>query len=503
MKLQDRRFRLFRFIKNVLNVADSIFKILKRRFFMYKYLGIIALVFFVIFSTSQIVTSASKVTDTSEQSEVSQNPADQISLESGAVYSATAASDGDIQIMPLDYLELNLSPVIVEFTAHSDELKIYEEIETFNKFNGTGDVADAALGSMSYSAMFETASNDWYWAYNHEYNGILDLLNSRKEAGFRIESFDVYPDVDNASSKYAATWVKDGQGWAWALNYESDDFLNLLETYKNEGRRITDLEFDKRSRNWGGVWISDTKAWRWAINYSYNDFLQLLNEQKNEGNRPLDLNIYPNASGSAFLYAGVWCGNPEQHGWAYAFNYSWSDFSDLLDQYHADGYRLIDYEKYMASSGMLYGGLWFKDGVGGGYSINYSDQAEFSGRIQSRKDDDSMRPMKFEMYTDLATSVAKNEPQKVKTFELSQNYPNPFNPQTTINYSIPSNGVVRLKVYNLQGQEVETLVNKQQQPGQYSVPFLASDLVSGIYVYRLEFDGESSFVKTRKMSFLK
>ncbi len=464
---------------------------------------LIALVMFAIFTAAGIVNSASKITDASGKAEDVRISADPVSLENGIVYSATAASEGEIQITPLNYVEMNLSPVIVEFENQSKELKIYEGKETFNKFNDIGDAADVASGSISYSGIFMTAGNDWYWAYNHSYDGIVNLLNSRRDAGFRIESLDVYPEADNASSMYAATWAKDGKGWAWALEYNYADFLTLLETYKNEGRRITDIEFDKRNRNWGGVWITDTKVWRWAINYSYNDFLQLLEDQKNEGNRPIDLNIYPNSSGSAFLYAGVWCGNPEQYGWAYAFNYSWSDFSNLLDQYHADGYRLIDYEKYMASSGMLYGGLWVKDGVGGGYSINYSDQAEFSGRIQSRKDDDNMRPIKFEMYTDLATSVAKNEPQEVETFELSQNYPNPFNPQTNISYSIPSNGTVRLKIYNLQGQEVATLVNKQQQAGHYSIPFLASDIVSGIYVYRLEFNGESSFVKTRKMSFLK
>lgn len=470
---------------------------------MNKYPGVIMLVLFVIFSTTGIVSSASSVTDASEKTEAVRVSANPVSLESGVLYSATASSDEAMQITPLHDVELNLTPVIVEFDNQSKELKVYEQEETLNLFNDIGDVSDAAVGSISYSGMFATAGNDWYWAYNHSYEGIQNLLNSRKDAGYRIESFDVYPDVDNASSKYAATWAKDGQGWAWGLNYSYDNFLALLDTYKNEGHRITDLEFDKRSRNWGGVWITDTKAWRWAINYSYTDFLQLLNEQQNEGNRPIDLNIYPNSDFSAFLYAGVWRGNPEQYGWVYAFNYSWSEFNDLLDQYYTNGYRLIDYEKYVSSSGMLYGGLWVKDGVGGGYSINYSDQAEFSARIESRKNDDNMRPIKFEMYTDVSTAIEKDGRQNIGTFELSQNYPNPFNPQTTINYSIPSNGVVRLKVYNLQGQEVATLVNSQQSAGRYSVPFLVTNIVSGIYVYRLEFNGESSFVQTRKMSFLK
>jgi len=78
---------------------------------------------------------------------------------------------------------------------------------------------------------------------------------------------------------------------------------------------------------------------------------------------------------------------------------------------------------------------------------------------------------------------APNVPQRVM---LYQNYPNPFNPTTTIRYSIPSFGLVTLKVYNVLGQEVRTLVNEQLPPGNYQVQFDALDLVSGVYFYRLQ-----------------
>ena len=90
-------------------------------------------------------------------------------------------------------------------------------------------------------------------------------------------------------------------------------------------------------------------------------------------------------------------------------------------------------------------------------------------------------------------------------FELSQNYPNPFNPSTTINYSIPSvekhgHASVQLVVYDILGREVTTLVNKQQQPGNYEVTFDAANLSSGTYIYRLQI-GE--FSHSRKMIILK
>ena len=85
-------------------------------------------------------------------------------------------------------------------------------------------------------------------------------------------------------------------------------------------------------------------------------------------------------------------------------------------------------------------------------------------------------------------------------FELSQNYPNPFNPTTTIKYSIPKEGLVTLKIYNIIGEEVVTLVNENKQVGNYSVSFSAIDLSSGIYLYKLS---AGSFVETRKMLLLK
>jgi hypothetical protein len=74
------------------------------------------------------------------------------------------------------------------------------------------------------------------------------------------------------------------------------------------------------------------------------------------------------------------------------------------------------------------------------------------------------------------------------TYELCQNYPNPFNPTTTIEYQLPGTGEhfsVSLKIYDVIGREVITLVNEQQEPGYYQKTFNASQLASGMYVYQL------------------
>ena len=83
---------------------------------------------------------------------------------------------------------------------------------------------------------------------------------------------------------------------------------------------------------------------------------------------------------------------------------------------------------------------------------------------------------------------------------LHQNYPNPFNPTTTLSYSIPKKGMVELKVYDVLGREVATLVDKEQHAGSYDLQFDASSLTSGIYFYQLRAGG---FVESRKMVLLK
>ncbi len=106
------------------------------------------------------------------------------------------------------------------------------------------------------------------------------------------------------------------------------------------------------------------------------------------------------------------------------------------------------------------------------------------------------------------TNVKDNSSQIPKKFMLDQNYPNPFNPTTTIRYEIPKSAYVTLKVYDILGNVVETLVDKEQQPGRYSVTFPGlgsqesevSQLASGVYLYRLQ---AGSYVQTKKMLLLK
>jgi hypothetical protein len=87
-----------------------------------------------------------------------------------------------------------------------------------------------------------------------------------------------------------------------------------------------------------------------------------------------------------------------------------------------------------------------------------------------------------------------------REFYLAQNYPNPFNPSTKIKFQIADAGIVSLKVFDILGNEVLTLVNEQKPAGSYEVEFDASSLTSGVYFYQLK---SGNLVQTKKMVLLK
>ena len=90
--------------------------------------------------------------------------------------------------------------------------------------------------------------------------------------------------------------------------------------------------------------------------------------------------------------------------------------------------------------------------------------------------------------------------RKPNSFLLSQNYPNPFNPTTSMQYAIGSRQFVTLKVYDLLGREVATLVNEEKPAGEYEVEFDGTKLPTGIYFYQLK---AREYSETKKMILLR
>ena len=98
------------------------------------------------------------------------------------------------------------------------------------------------------------------------------------------------------------------------------------------------------------------------------------------------------------------------------------------------------------------------------------------------------------------TNIGNNPEPFPSRFQLQQNYPNPFNPQTKISFSVPKESFITLKIFDVLGREVATLMNEKKPVGEYSVPWNADNVPSGVYFYKLL---AGDFVETKKMVFVK
>lgn len=105
------------------------------------------------------------------------------------------------------------------------------------------------------------------------------------------------------------------------------------------------------------------------------------------------------------------------------------------------------------------------------------------------------------MYFGEVPTSHETEIQLPGSFELHQNYPNPFNPVTNITYSVSTNSEVRIEIFNVLGQKVQTLVNEKMQAGKYTIAFDAKNLASGMYLYRMS--TSAGYVQTHKMLLVK
>ncbi len=161
----------------------------------------------------------------------------------------------------------------------------------------------------------------------------------------------------------------------------------------------------------------------------------------------------------------------------------------------------FDIERKLSSSQS-----WAKVGniSGSGNSSTPKNYNFVDNNIQTGKYNYRLKQIDFNgnfKYYELANEVVVGLPSK---YELSQNYPNPFNPTTKINYDLPFDSKVQIKIYDMTGREVHQLVNQVQIAGYYTSQFNASALASGVYFYQIIANGgKQSFVKTMKMVLVK
>ena len=198
-------------------------------------------------------------------------------------------------------------------------------------------------------------------------------------------------------------------------------------------------------------------------------------------------NVYNTSSsnyGEYFVSPSAYGAKYSEYGLRVNDNGTNSFYADTSVGYLGEGGRFrVDHPISPAKTNLIPLGAFIS------HIIGIMDYSFSEYKLEPRKDDDF----------GTITGIYRENVQP-KNFELSQNYPNPFNPSTTIRYSLPVSASVTLRVFNLLGQEVMTLVDARQNAGAYSVVFDASRLSSGVYFYQLKAD---QYYNVKKMVLLK
>ena len=307
--------------------------------------------------------------------------------------------------------------------------------------------------------------NDWRGTYTYDAQGnmLTDLLEYWENNQWVNYSRRTYTyDAQGNMLTYLWEYWEDNQ-WvnAWRYTY----------TYNAQGNMLTDL-----AENWeNNQWVNDGRG-----TYTYDA----------QGNMLTDLleywenNQWVNYSRRTYTYDAqgnmltnlteLWENSQWVNGWRYTYTYNAQ--GNLASIWFHAGLN----SSWVPANLNTFSGYEVYDMAGNEYRF-WGHNVNF-------------------IYKLIVTEVLSEKTNVPEYFTLQQNFPNPFNPRTKINYAIPKESFVMIKVYDMLGREIKTLVNEEKTAGNYSVSFNAENLSSGIYFYTIKAD---AFVQTKKMVLLK
>ncbi len=398
------------------------------------------------------------------------------------------------------------SVIIIKISSYEDEI-----IKYFYTYDSSGNVAT------------ETKENYLEISNSYDSNGnLINYISKRWENGQWINAHHATIFYDSLGNK-TFVLVLQGKDSSWVNNAQATYFYNscgdliiyLEESWNgskwvNSFRRTNTYDsnyvlISSLFQNWSG---SDWTGHSWRRSYTYDlngnmvlDLSEHLNNNKWENTAQFIYTYDKKDNKLTYLYK-TWSEGEWVSVFRYFFTYDnnknriltkeenweenkWVNALKITQTYNANG------ELDSAKTEMWWDSSWVP---GNGTVWMYDNDGNSRHYFGS----------KFKIYYASLTDV-KNEELHIKDYSLSQNYPNPFNPSTIITYSISPNvqsglSNVSLKIYDVLGREIVTLVNKEQSAGNYEVQFNGSSLTSGIYFYKLQ---SGNFAESKKMLLIK
>ena len=174
---------------------------------------------------------------------------------------------------------------------------------------------------------------------------------------------------------------------------------------------------------------------------------------------------------------------------------------ELIDNQTNEILETLDEITYSKNNVAQYNNLGYQVNLSGlgertvKLKLGINTSGEFGYSLSNRLSDQNLLAKDNYQDKDINSDLSN-----VTEYALEQNYPNPFNPRTTIKYQLPQDGLVTLKIYDVLGSEIATLVNEQKAAGKYEVNFDASSLSSGVYIYKIQ---AGNFINSKKMILIK
>ena len=421
------------------------------------------------------------------------------------------------------------------YTGISDTGKTLENIGLFN-FNNSNYVAliykfsgPPLINELKFSLKIIDLSNNalvdsvegYAWDYNvHDYTEIsfhtlkvLESETSIRKILLGLKAIYEYYDIGETygTNQYARTMIfnfNDSLYFSNSLNNSSNVFPLSEICYGYETGSVSGVwgssqgeDFRIYHLNDSGIITEGDEIFHYSSNsHSFRDFKMLSSDDSTNYYLPIII-----GNDSQILYAISRVNGSID--WEHNLNYNFGDFTASANLSFSDGNYIIYFSHYkMQIRKRDNGQLIYYDPA---TSINpisiletkdkklYFIRAGGTQSIFLYEIDDSSSILSVE-------NVSLEKPNE---YFLHQNYPNPFNPSTTIKFTISDLRFTTLKVYDLLGREVATLVNEEKPAGNYEVEFYGTGFPSGIYFYRLRVypagSGAGNFVETKKMVFIK
>ncbi len=362
---------------------------------------------------------------------------------------------------------------------------------------------------------FLRLENDLSNTYNNE---SLTIFNNRLINRIKRNDINLFTFRDETGSHIDISTTSEEGNWTIIGNYGNLFYVGDFDgdgnsdifRYKSSSTRKIEVVLSNSQNHFKhlSTWLipsSQNGPWEWHIgDFNGDGKDDLMGYQASTKN----VHVWF-SNGDDFQYKNVWLIASSQYGpgpWEWHIGDFNGDGKDDLMGYQASTKNVHVWFPYRVSNGYNFQdkGVWLHN------VDNYGHW--YIGDFDANGKDDFMRHMNqyggaiISLNNEIITIHKKSDFDEESNngipiiYKLSQNYPNPFNPITTINYSIKEKGFVRLKVYNILGEEIATLVNEEKKRGNYSVKFNGNNLSSGVYFYTLRVN---NFVQSRKMILLK